>query len=131
MGQLGDVVEGVSGWQWARTLWQRHKKTEQMQESMRTSLAAPLCALDSVAGPEQLSFTKPWSGSDTVPRPTTLSVGLGSLFSSHFALIRSRSWTSSIPVPSSSSRPTADVPVTNRALQELACCSWKARAVCK
>ncbi len=136
MGQPGVGLEGVSGWQWARTTWEGHKKKRwgKMQEWMRTSLRSPPCVLDAAAAPEQLGPTRPGSGFDKAPRLRCLSPGLGILLWSHCALIRSRSRVSSIPVPSSSSPPaaaSAAVAVTNRASQEPARCSCRARAACK
>lgn len=109
-----------------------------MQEKMHTSLRAPLCALDAAAAaapaPEQLGPTKPGGGFEVAPGPWCLSLGPGSLLWSHCALIRLRSWVSSIPVPSSSSPPAAAaaaVVVANRASQEPARCSCRAWAACK
>lgn len=99
-----------------------------MQEEMRTSLRAPLCVrvADAAAAPapEWLGPAEPGSGFEPGP---------GILLRSHCALIRSRSWVSSIPVPSSSSPPAAAAAVTvaNRASQESARCSCRARAACK
>lgn len=92
---------------------------------MHTSLRAPLCVLDAAPAPERLGPTKLGSGFELVPRPRCLSPGPGSLLCSHCALIRSRSWVSSIPVPSSSSPPAAEV-VANRASQEPTRCSCRA-----
>lgn len=100
-----------------------------MQEEMRTSLRAAPCVrvADAAAAPasERLGPAEPGSGFEP---------GLGSLLRSHCALIRLRSWVSSIPVPSSSSPPAvaaAAVVVANRASQESARCSCRARAACK
>lgn len=87
----------------------RLKRCVKTQECVHTSLTAP-----AAAPPEGPGSTGPGGGL-------------------HCALIRSRSWVSSIPVPSSScSRPAASAAlVTSRASQELAHCSWRARAACE
>lgn len=109
------------------------RRWESMQEEMRTSVRAPPFVLAAAApAPERLGPARLGSGFETLPRPRRLSSGLGFLFRSHCALIRSKSWVSSIPVPSSSSPPTAaTVAVANKASQEAARCSCRARAACK
>lgn len=98
---------------------------------MRTSLRAPLWLLEAAAARGRLGPTKPGGGCGTAPRPG------GGLLWSHCALIRSRSWLSSIPVPSSCSAPPPppaadeDAAVANKASQEPARCSCRARAACK
>lgn len=103
-----------------------------MRECLDTSLTAPRGALDAAAAAAAaapVGLGKPGSRLDAAPRLTCLSPVPGSLLWSHWALIRSRSWVSSIPVPSSSS--SVPAAVANRASQEPARCSCRARAACR
>lgn len=97
-----------------------------MQKCLHTSLTAAPCSLDAATGAAAAARPS--------PEPTRLSPGPGSLLWWHCALIRSRSWASSIPAPSSSvsSHPAAAAAAVaaNRASQEDARCSWKEQAAC-
>lgn len=117
----------------AGTVSGQHAQSEGVEGGMRTSLRAPLWLLEAAAARGRLGPTKPAGGCGAAPRPG------GGLLWSHCALIRSRSWLSSIPVPSSCSAPPpppaadeeGDAAVANRASQEPARCSCRARAACK
>lgn len=98
---------------------------------MLTSSTVSPCVLDAADAPEWPGSTKPSSVVDTATKPPRLSPGPGILLWLHCTLIWSRSWASSIPVPSFSRPADFAAVVTKRALQELARCSWRAWAACK
>lgn len=108
----------------------KKNKTAWPCKCLHTSLPAAPCSLDAATGAAAVAWPS--------PEPTRLSPGPRSLLWWHCALIRSRSWASSIPAPSSSvsSHPPAAAAAAaaavaaNRASQEDARCSWKEQAAC-